>query len=112
MAAPIAPKALAGGVTAAASGAVLWVLSTYVFKGNVPDGVASMVYVFMPGLLAFAAAYLAPHQVRPGDTPAVVTAPASGTAPVVLTEATMDAIRAALALPQTAADERKVTPTL
>jgi hypothetical protein len=50
--------------------------------------------------------------VRPGDTPAVVTAPASGTAPVVLTEATMDAIRAALALPQTAADERKVTPTL
>jgi hypothetical protein len=90
MAAPIAPKALAGGATAAVSGAVLWALSTYVFKGNVPDGVASMIYVFMPGLLAFAAAWLAPHQVRPGDA-----------APAV-----------AAVQPQAAADERKVPPAL
>jgi hypothetical protein len=49
-----------------------------------------MVYVFMPGLLAFAAAWLAPHQVRPGDA-----------APAV-----------AAVQPQAAADERKVPPAL
>jgi hypothetical protein len=111
MAAPIAPKALAGGTTAAVSGAVLWALSTYVFRGNVPDGVASMIYVFMPGALAFAAAWLAPHQARPGDG----TAAATSTAVVALTGEQMDAVRDALAvtsgrMEQTAADERKVPP--
>jgi hypothetical protein len=94
------------------SGAALWLLSTYVFRGSVPDGVASMVYIAVPGLLALAAAYLAPHQVRPGDTPAA--AAASG-ATVVLSEVQMDAIRAALdsgRMEQSAAGERKVTPTL
>jgi hypothetical protein len=110
MTAPIAPKAQAAGVTAAVSGAALWLLSTYVFKDGVPDGVASMVYIFVPGLLTLAAAYLAPHQVRPGDTPAVVPVPASGTAAVVLTDPQMEAVREVLAHEQTAAGERKVTP--
>jgi hypothetical protein len=35
-----------------------------VFKGDVPAGVKSLIYAAVPGLLAFAAAYLAPHQHR------------------------------------------------
>jgi hypothetical protein len=65
MAYPVAPKTSAAGVSAAVSGAVLYLLQTYVFKGSVPGGVASLIYVSVPGLLAFAAAYLAPHQPRP-----------------------------------------------
>jgi hypothetical protein len=106
MAAPIAPKTSAAGVSAAVAGAVLYVLQTYVFKGAVPAGLESLIYLAVPALLAFAAAYWAPHQVRPGDTPAAV--PAGGAATVVLTGAQMDAIRDALALPPSA--ERKVTP--
>ena len=67
MSAPVEPKAQAGGIAAAVSGAVLWLLGHYVFKGTVPDGVASMIYIAVPGIVAFAAAYLAPHQVRPSD---------------------------------------------
>jgi len=108
---PIEPKTQAAGVTAAASGAVLWLLSTYVFKGSVPDGVASMVYIAVPGVLAFAAAYFAPHQHRDPAPPLTVTAAA---APAVsLTGEQMDAVRDALAsgrMEQTAADERKVPP--
>ena len=106
---PIEPKTQAAGVTAAASGAVLWLLSTYVFKGSVPDGVASMVYIAVPGVLAFAAAYFAPHQHR--DPAPALTVPSS----VSLTGEQMDAVRDALAsgrMEQTAADERKVPPTL
>jgi hypothetical protein len=61
---PIAAKTSAAGVSAAMSGAILYVLQRYVFKGVVPDGIASMIYIAMPGALAFAAAYLAPHQPR------------------------------------------------
>jgi hypothetical protein len=110
---PVEPKTQAAGVTAAVSGAALWLLSTYVFKGSVPDGVASMVYIAVPGVLAFVAAYLAPHQHR--DPAPVLAVPASGTAPAVsLTGEQMDAVRDALAeasgrMEQTAGDERKVT---
>jgi hypothetical protein len=62
---PVAAKTSAAGVSAAVSGAVLYVLQRYVFKGVVPDGIASVIYIAMPGALAFAAAYLAPHQNRP-----------------------------------------------
>jgi hypothetical protein len=40
---PIAPKTQAAGVSAAVSGALLYILQTYVFKGNVPDGIASLI---------------------------------------------------------------------
>ena len=46
------------------SGAALYFLQHYVFKGTVPDGVASLVYVAVPGVLAVAAGWLAPHQSR------------------------------------------------
>ena len=110
---PVEPKVQVAGVTAAASGAVLWILGKYVFKGNVPDGIASMVYVAMPGVLAFVAAYFAPHQHR-DPVPALVL-PSGGAPAVSLTGEQMDAVRDALAsgrMEQTAADERKVPPTL
>ena|SRR6266700_2822287 len=65
MAYPVAPKTSAAGLSAAVSGAVLYLLQTYAFKGTVPDGIASLIYVAVPGVLAFAAAYMAPHQSRP-----------------------------------------------
>ena len=71
MAAPIAPKVQAASVSAAVAGAVLYLLQQYVFKGDVPDGVQSLVYVAVPGVVALIAGYLAPHQVRPADQPAV-----------------------------------------
>ena len=82
MAAPVAPKTQAAGVSAAVAGAVLYVLQQYVFKGDVPAGIESLIYTAVPGVIAFAAAYLAPHQVRPGDAAAVPAAPAAaGEAP-------------------------------
>ena len=62
----------------------------------------------MPGVLAFAAAWLAPHQHR--DPAPALTVPASS---VSLSGEQMDAVRGALAsgrMEQTAADERKVPP--
>ena len=107
---PVEPKVQVAGVTAAVSGAVLWVLGKYVFQGNVPDGVASMVYVAMPGVLAFVAAYFAPHQHRDPAPALTVT----GAAPsVFLSGEQMDAVRQALdsgRMEQTAADERMVPP--
>jgi hypothetical protein len=63
---PVSPKVQAASLTAAVSGAALWLLSHYVFRGSVPDGIASMVYIAVPGVLAYAAGWLAPHQPRPG----------------------------------------------
>jgi hypothetical protein len=104
---PVEPKVQVAGVTAAVSGAALWLLGKYVFKGSVPDGVASMIYVATPGVLAFVAAWLAPHQHR-DPAPALV-------APGQPTPAELDAFRALLAeasgrMEQTAADERVVPP--
>src|SRR6266568_7768691 len=64
MAYPVAPKTSAACASAAVSGAVLYVLQTYAFKGAVPDGIASLIYVAVPGVVAFAAAWAAPHQDR------------------------------------------------
>ena len=55
MAAPIAPKVQAASVSAAVAGAVLYLLQSYVFKGDVPDGVQSLVYVAVPGVVALIA---------------------------------------------------------
>ena len=100
---PVEPKVQVAGVTTAVSGAALWVLGKYVFQGAVPDGIASMIYVATPGVLAFAAAYFAPHQHR--DPAPALTVPASPPA-VSLSGEQMDAVRGALS----AADERKVPP--
>ena len=50
---------------AAVSGLALWALGHYVFKGSVPDVVASWVYVLVPAAVTFAAGYLAKHTPRP-----------------------------------------------
>src|SRR6266487_1388911 len=71
MAYPVAPKAQAAGVAGAISGAAVWALSTYEFKGNVDPGLVSLIYAAAPGLVAFGAAYMAPHQPRPNDEPPV-----------------------------------------
>jgi hypothetical protein len=58
-------KVKASTSAAAVSGLILWVLGRYVFRGDVPDVVASWVYAILPGVLAFAAGYLARHTPRP-----------------------------------------------
>jgi len=103
MAAPVEPKAQNAGLAAAVSGAALYLLGKYVFKGSVPDGVASMIYIATPAVLAFAAAWLAPHQVRPGDTQ-------DPSPSVVLSAAQMEAIREALATPLPPAPPEPVVP--
>jgi ABC-type Fe3+ transport system permease subunit len=74
MSAPVAPKVQAASLSAAVAGAVLYLLQQYVFRGSVPAGVESLIYLAVPGVVALVAGYLAPHQVRPGD-PAPATAP-------------------------------------
>jgi hypothetical protein len=70
MAAPVEAKVQAGSLTAAAAGVALWALQTYVFKGSdVPAGVVSLVYLLVPGVLALAAGYVAPHTHRPELSP-------------------------------------------
>lgn len=63
--APIERKVQASTAAAAVSGLLLWVLGTYVFKGSVPDVVASWVYAIIPALITLAAGYLAKHTPRP-----------------------------------------------
>jgi hypothetical protein len=58
-------KVKASTTAAAVSGMTLWLLGKYVFKGDVPDVLASWVYVIVPGVLAWAAGYWAPHTHRP-----------------------------------------------
>ena len=65
MAAPVETKVQASTAAAAVSGLALWSLGHWVFKGTVPDVVASWVYVLVPGLITFAAGYLARHSPRP-----------------------------------------------
>ena len=69
---PVERKVQASSAAAAASGLLLWVLGRYVFKGAVPDVVASWVYAVIPGVLAFAAGWITKHTPRPAPPPAVV----------------------------------------
>jgi hypothetical protein len=94
MAGVVESKVQASTAAAAVSGLALWALGTYVFKGGVPDVIVSWVYVLVPGVLAFAAGYLARHTPRPAVTPPpapsnvtvraekTLRPPASGTPPV------------------------------
>ena len=67
--APLEAKAQAAGVSGAVAGILIWVLQTYVFKGTLNPGVVSLVYAAVPGALALAGAYLAPH--TPRTVPAI-----------------------------------------
>jgi hypothetical protein len=69
MGSPVERKVQASTAAAAVSGLALWSLGHYVFKGGVPDVVASWVYVLVPGALTFGAGYLAKHTPRPPAVP-------------------------------------------
>jgi hypothetical protein len=60
----IETKVKAGSAAAAVSGLLMWALGRYVFKGAVPDVVASWVYAIVPAALTFAAGYAANHTPR------------------------------------------------
>ncbi len=78
MAAPVEKKVQASTAAAAVSGLALWSLGHWVFKSGVPDVVASWVYVLVPGVITFAAGYLAKHTERggPAGLPRIPYAPA------------------------------------
>jgi hypothetical protein len=69
MAGQVETKVQASTAVAAVSGLALYALGRYVFKGDVPDVVASWIYFLVPGLLTFAAGYLAKHTPRPAAAP-------------------------------------------
>src|SRR5882724_2436750 len=71
MASPVETKVQASTAAAAVSGLALWALGHYVFKGSVPDVVASWIYVLVPGVITFGAGYLAKHTARPTGAPAI-----------------------------------------
>jgi hypothetical protein len=74
-------KVQASSLAAAVSGAALWALSSYVFKGgDVPAGLVSLIDVVVPAVLAAVAGYLAPHTPRPA--PGTVTTVAN---PMIIT---------------------------
>jgi hypothetical protein len=78
--APIEAKVQAGTIAATVAGAVVYILQQYVFKGTVNAGLVSLIYAAVPGVLAFGAAWLAPHTPRPAPpAPPVVTMPSSVT---------------------------------
>lgn len=70
--APLETKVQAGTAAATVAGAIVYILQEYVFKGTVNAGLVSLVYAAVPGALALAAGYLAPH------TPRAPAAPAPG----------------------------------
>jgi hypothetical protein len=80
--ASVEPKAQAAGLAGTAAGVIIWVLSTYAFKGGaVPAGLVSLIYAAVPGVAALVAAYFAPHQARPGDAAGPLSAAAERIAP-------------------------------
>ncbi len=65
--APVEPKTQAAGLGASVAAALVYILQTYALKGNLPQGAEALIYTAVPGAVAWAAAYLAPHQARPAD---------------------------------------------
>lgn len=72
--APVEKKVQASSAAAAVSGLALFALGRYVFKGAVPDVVASWVYAIVPALLTFAAGYAARHTPRGAGADAQIIA--------------------------------------
>jgi hypothetical protein len=75
VAAPVETKVQASTGAAAVSGLALWALGHYVLKGDVPDVIASWIYVIVPGVLAFGAGWLARHTPRPPAAPPAAALP-------------------------------------
>lgn len=64
---PTEPKVKAATVAAVVAGFVLWLLSTYVFHGNIPDAVSAVIVVAVTAGLTWGAGYVARHQYRGTD---------------------------------------------
>jgi hypothetical protein len=73
MAAPVERKVQASTAAAATSGLALWIIGRYLFKGDVPDVVASWIYVAIPAAVTFAAGFAARHTARPAPAWAAKT---------------------------------------
>ena len=78
---PVEAKVQAGTLAATVAGAIVYILQEYVFKGTVNAGLVSLIYAAVPGALALAAGYYAPHTSRPVPAPAAV--PPTGAVTVV-----------------------------
>jgi uncharacterized membrane-anchored protein len=61
---PVETKVSAATVAAVVSAFVLWVLRTFVFKGDVPPEVEALVTVAVVGACTFAAGWFARHTPR------------------------------------------------
>lgn len=57
-------KVSVASLSAALSGVLVWVLSTYVFHGVVPEGVQSLLDVAIPAVSAFVSGWLVKHTPR------------------------------------------------
>lgn len=79
--APVETKVKASSAAGAVAGLVLFALGRYVFKGAVPDVVASWTYAIVPAALTFGAGYLAKHTPRPVTAVTTVTASPQESAP-------------------------------
>jgi hypothetical protein len=61
---PVETKVSAATVAAVVSAFVVWVLRTYVFKGDVPPEVEAFATIAVVGATTFAAGWLSPHTPR------------------------------------------------
>lgn len=73
---PVESKVKAATTGAAIAGVVVWVLESYVFHSTVPAPIQALLDIAIPGVVAFAAGYVARHTFR--NDPDAVT---SGEAP-------------------------------
>jgi hypothetical protein len=64
---PTEPKVKAATGGALLAGCVDWVLSQYVFHGNVPQAVTLAVSLAVSAGLTWGAGYITRHQYRPGE---------------------------------------------
>lgn len=71
-------KVTAATIAAALTTLVLWILGAYAFGGKVPDPVAGVVALIVPGLVTFAAGYGTRHTPR-AVPPADATPPPPAT---------------------------------
>lgn len=63
--APVETKVTAATVASALTGLVLWLLGRYVFGDEaIPDAVVAIIAIGVPGIVTFAAGWLAPHTPR------------------------------------------------
>lgn len=63
------------GVAGAITGVVLWLLSTYVFKGTTPAPLEGAAWILIPGAVTYIASLLTRQNTTPAATPPAVSPP-------------------------------------